>query len=88
MKWVTPEVTSAFPLIVAAALIESGLVRSRNELQTLQKSLENWKANCFEDHPRLTRNERHMVALLEAFLLRGLREFVEDIEADQRSREE
>ena len=87
MKWVTPEVTSAFPLIVAAALIESGLVRSRNELETLQRSLENWKANCFEDHPRLTRNERNMIVFLESALLRGLREFVEDREADNRSRD-
>ena len=82
MKWMTPEVSAAFPIVVAASLIESGLVRSRRDIQTLARCMEGREALLSEDHPRLTQQERNMVALLRVWLLHSLSEFVGDIEPD------
>ena len=79
MKWMTPEVSAAFPLVVAASLIESGLVRSHNDLKTLATALDHQRSLLREDQPRLSLDEHNMIAILQAFLLRGLTAFVEDV---------
>ena len=82
MRWMTPEVSAAFPVVVAAALIRSGLVRSHTDLEILVEGMNYHRSILHEDHPRLTRDEHNMIALLQAWLLRSLTEFVEDIDPD------